>query len=40
MPYSEAAKRRQTFFANLLEFFSFILSVIKFFFRLINRLVG
>lgn len=40
MPISEAAQRRQTFFANILDFFSLILSVIKFFFRLLNRLVG
>lgn len=40
MPISEAARRRQTFLASILDFFSFLLSAIKFFFRLINRLVG
>jgi hypothetical protein len=40
MDYSLTAQRRQTFVATLLDFFSFVLSVIKFFFRLLNRLVG
>lgn len=40
MAYSTVAQRRQTFFAGMVAFFSFILSAIKFFFRLLNKLVG
>lgn len=40
MADSLAAQRRQSFFANFLAFFSFIISAVKFFFRLLNRLVG
>mgnify|MGYP001023956882 CR=1 FL=1 len=40
MTESLAAQHRKTFFANFLDFFALIISVIKFFFRLLNRLVG
>lgn len=40
MTYSIAAQRKRTFFAGFFAFISFIISAIKFFFRLLNRLVG